>query len=220
MNQQASPLQKFISAIVIFGGLGVLGAIPAGLMGFFGGAQMASDMYVLAAIVISSWFPLKVLIDAYVKKQAPQWIIPLGSSVASFIMLAFGAIVVIPFLYMMTFTAFLTGILMYIFAGNSLISGLLAALLIQSFFIFRGAQREKELGVENNVFVRFHDMNMSQNYSISIDAQSSRAAEHPYDEKPDVLYLPSERLHDVEEGDNEDEGMTIRIDSQSEQDES
>lgn len=40
MNQPASPLQKFVSAIFIFGGLGLIGAIPAGMMGLFGGIKL------------------------------------------------------------------------------------------------------------------------------------------------------------------------------------
>lgn len=218
MNQPASPFQKFVSAIFIFGGLGLIGAIPAGMMGLFGGIQVASEVYLLTMLIISLWFPLKVLIDASVKQQEPQWIIPSISGGTSLFVLLFGFIVIIPFLYMMTFTAFLAGVFMYLFTGNNLLMALLAAFAVQSISIYRSAQREKELGVDNNIFVRFQDMNMAQNYDISIDAQSSRAAEQPYDDEPDVLFLPAERLRQVED-DDDDEGMTIRFDSQSEEDE-
>jgi hypothetical protein len=215
MKQLPSLLQKILTGFVIFAGLGLLGALPAGFLGLLAGTQVAGDVYLLATLLISSWFPLKVLIDAYVKKQEPMWSIPPGSNLFSLIILVFGFIVMIPFLYMMTFTAFLAGMLAYLITGNSLILALVAALTIQSFSIYQTAQKEKEMGISNNLFVRFQDMNMSMNYDISIDTESSRVAQEPYNDRP-VLLLPAERLREVDDDfddDFDDEQMTITIDS-------
>lgn len=222
-QQQSSSLQKIIAGLIIFSGLGIIGALPAGMIALMGGTQFASDIYLLAMLVLSTWFPLKVLVDQYIKGHSDFGLPTIKLNSLSLIVLGFGSIVMIPLLYMMTFTAFLAGIFAYLFAGNSLIITLLAAFAVQIFSLYRAAQREKELGVTNNLFVRFQDMNMSANYDISIDAESSRAAEQPYDDTPDILFLPSERLQQVDEFDDENDNMTITIDpqdSQSEQDES
>jgi signal transduction histidine kinase len=224
MKQQAALLQKIFFGILIFAALGILGALPAGFLGMMGGTQVASEIYVLAALVIASWFPLKVLVDRFVKGQTGFDFPAIKLNMLSLTMIGIGSLVLIPVLYYFTFTAFLSGVFAYLVAGNSLAIALLTAFAVQSFSIYQAAQKEKELGVSNNLFVRFQDMNMSSNYDISLDAESSRAAQQVYEDTPDMIFLPAERLQQVQDDyDDEDENMTITIDpedSQSELDES
>jgi signal transduction histidine kinase len=226
MKQQVSLLQKIFFGILIFAGLGILGALPAGFLGLMGGTQVASEIYILAALVIASWFPLKVLVDRFVKGQTAFNLPSIKLNMLSLTMIGIGSLVLIPVLYYFTFIAFLSGLFAYLIAGNSLAIALLTAFAVQSFSIYQAAQKEKELGVTNNLFVRFQDMNMSSNYDISLDAESSRAAQQAYDDTPDMIFLPAERLqqfNDEDDYDDEDENMTITIDpedSQSELDES
>ena len=209
------PAKNTLIALLISAGVGLAGAIPFAILGLiFGGADVARDIYILEALILGSWLPLKTIIDTQVKGQSTFRIPDIRLNSLSVFIVMVGFMIVIPILYFATFTAFLVGALLYSFAGNNLLLALVAGLFVQIANIYRGSLREKAMGTHNNIFMRVQDFSQS-GFNVEIDPSQVRQ-QTPREDEPQVIYLPEDNLRDRSEDDLSDEQpMTINIDPDS-----
>lgn len=206
-----SSMKNLIYGVLFLMVVGLLGAIPFGIIGllFSGSAIIARDVFVIVAVTLSAWLPLKLLIDSQVKGQQ-NFRIPNFNPLALIIGL-FGSIVFIPVLYSLTFAAVLIGILAYVLMGNLLAVGILTALIAEAGNIYRGSLREKELGVDNNIFMRVQNMS-ANGFDVTINPERMQRSE-PRDDSPEIVYLPEDNLRDRATSSESDEPMTITLDT-------
>ncbi|MEL7433800.1 MAG: hypothetical protein AAFN11_07620 [Chloroflexota bacterium] len=191
-DRQPATIQDYLMGIILLLTVGLVGAIPFGILGLiFGSATAAGDVFFLVATILSAWLPLKLAIDAQVKGrtafQMPR-ITP-----ATLIVATFGFIVIVPVLYALTFSAILLSGLSYILLEN-VYAALLIGLGIQAMNIYRGAQREKAMGVNNMVFMRMQDMTAG-GFDVALDPENI-TRQQPRADEPQVIYLPEDRLGD------------------------
>lgn len=192
--------------------IGLIGAIPFGMLALiFGGVDSARDIYILQAVLLGGWLPLKYLVDTQVKGQSSFRMPQINLNQLSLFVLMLGLMIIIPVMYFTTFTAFLFGALTYSLGGGSLAVALLVALAVQIGYMVRGSQREKAMGVNNSVFVRVQDFG-SSNLNIQIDPEQVRR-QSPREDVAPLLYSPEDTLRDRSQDDSDSEQvMTINID--------
>jgi hypothetical protein len=186
---------RWLYLALLFIALGLVGAFPALLLAYFfsaGQTTVAWQVYLIGAVLLASWLPLKAIIDSRVKGQPLNIIFPqqVNSLAVSFALVAF--LFFIPVLYFSTFSSFLFAIISYLFInsiGYSFLSfplALLIALLAQSHALYRGALQEKQFGTGNMVFMRFNDMAYGDEIILNAERQTPR----PYESE--ILILPAE----------------------------
>ena len=204
-------LKNILIALVVSAGVGLIGAIPFAILALiFGGVDAARDIYILEAVVLASWLPLKTIIDTQVKGQSSFRIPDISLNSLSLFIVMVGFMIIIPILYFATFMAFLVGALLYNFSGNSLALGLLAGLLVQAVNIYRGTQREKAMGTNNQIFMRVQNFSQS-GFNVEIDP--AQVKQHtPRDDEPQVIYLPEDNLRDRSQDTIDETPMTFNID--------
>lgn len=207
-------LKNSLVGLVLFTGIGLVGAIPFIMLGLiFGNIDTARDIFLLEALILGSWLPLKALIDTQIKGQFNFRLPNIRLSSLSLVIVLVGFMLIIPFLYAVTITAFLVGALLYALTGGNLLIAVLAGLAVQIVNMIRGAQREKELGVGNNIFMRVQDMG-ADNFDIAIDPENIKRQTPREDDAP-VLYLPEDNLRDYEPSPTDESPMTITLDSEA-----
>lgn len=192
--------------------LGIIGAIPFGVLAFIlGNADSARDMFILEALLLSSWFPIKFLIDLQVKGQSNFRLPNISFNQLSVFILLVAAIPLLILLYTSTFFSFLLAALAYRFTGGSILTAVILGLGLQAMNIYRGTQREKAMGTMNNVFMRVQDINQG-GFNINIDP-SEVTQQTPREDEPQVIYLPEDNLRERSYDTlADDEAMTINID--------
>lgn len=194
MNPQQRPpatLQDIALGMLLLMVVGFIGAIPFGILGLiFGNANNAQDVFLMVGAILSAWLPLKLLVDSLVKER-PNIQLP-RINAATLIIAIFGSIVIVPVLYGLTFTAIIFAALTY-FLTQNVILGLLVGLGVQAANIYRGAQREKAMGVNNAFFMRMQDM--SGGFDVTINAENV-SRQQPRTDQPQVIFLPEDRLRD------------------------
>ena len=204
-------IKNSLIALLLFIGIGLVGAIPFIIIGLiFGNFQTAQHIYALEAIILASWLPIKALADSQIKGQFNFRLPNIRLSSVSLVIIFVGFVLIIPFLYAVTFSAFLAGALLYAFSGGNLVLAILAGLGMQTFNVVRGSQREKDSGVGNNIFMRVQDVG-SSSFDISIDPESVQRQTPRQDEAP-ILYLPEDNLRDTKAEIVDDTPMTITLD--------
>ena len=197
---------RWLYLVFLFIALGLVGAFPALLLAYFftaGQGAIAWQIYLIGAVLLGSWLPLKALIDSRVKGQPLGLVFPkhINSLAVSFALVAF--LFLIPVLYFSTALTFLIAILIYNLSNFPI--AMLAALLVQSIFLYRSAVQEKEFGTSNMVFMRFNDMAFSDDVILNAERQTPR----PY--APEILILPAEI--EEEEYFDDDSDNIIQTDS-------
>ncbi|GAB5490450.1 MAG: hypothetical protein Phog2KO_06650 [Phototrophicaceae bacterium] len=203
--------KNILIALLLFIGIGLVGAIPFIMIGLiFGNFETAQNIYALEAIILASWLPIKALADSQIKGEFNFRLPNIRLSSVSLVIILVGFMLIIPFLYAVTFSAFLAGALGYAFSGGNLLVGILVALGMQTFNVVRGSQREKESGVGNNIFMRVQDVG-SSGFDISIDPESIQRQTPRQDEAP-ILYLPEDNLRDYEPEPVDETPITITLD--------
>lgn len=207
-------LKNSLIGLVLFIAIGLVGAIPFIMLGLiFGNVDTARDIFLLEALILGSWLPLKALIDTQIKGQFNFRLPNIRLSSLSLVIVLVGFMLIIPFLYAVTITAFLAGALLYALTGGNLLVAVFAGLAVQIVNMVRGAQREKELGVGNNIFMRVQDMG-ANNFDIAIDPESIKRQTPRQDDAP-ILYLPEDNLRDYEPLATDETPMTITLDSEA-----
>ena len=207
-------LKNMLIGLVLFTAIGLVGAIPFIMLGLiFGNVDTARDIFILEALILGSWLPLKALIDTQIKGQFNFRLPNIRLSSLSLVIVFVGFMLIIPFLYAVTITAFLAGALLYAFTGGNLLLAVIAGLVVQVVNMVRGAQREKELGVGNNIFMRVQDMGKG-NFDIAIDPADIKRQTPREDEAP-ILYLPEDNLRDYEPPSTDETPMTITLDPEA-----
>lgn len=206
-------IRDSIIALLISFAVGLIGAIPFGIIGLiFGGATGAQHIYWIQVAILSSWLPLKFLIDAQIRGQSNFRLPQISLNRLSLTIIMLGLMVIIPILYFTTFTAFLIAAVIYNVAGGNLIIGMLAGLMLQAVNIYRGTMREKQMGVNNSVFVRMQDFGNTSNFNIEIDPSQVKR-QTPREDIAPTLYLPEDNLRIRDETTlADDPPMTINID--------
>lgn len=209
------PLKDRILTILLFVVVGLFGAIPLGILGLiFGDVSNARDMVILGALVLGSAMPLRLGIDQMVKGQA-GFQLPSQFNGLFLSILSVALIVIIPFLYLLNFMALLVGIIAYVASSGSLLIAVLVALMYQIVTIYRNAQREKELGINNNIFMRMGDISAG-GFDVSLNSERMQQ-QTPREESPQIVYLPEDNLRERPQTNYDDEPMTITIDPDAEQ---
>jgi len=201
------------SLIVLLGSilLGIVGAIPFAMLAFiFGNADSARDMFILEALLLASWFPLKFLIDLQIKGQSNFRLPDISINQLSIFILIVAAIPLLLLLYTSTFFSFVVAALAYRFTGGGILTALILGMGLQAVNIYRGTQREKAMGTMNNVFMRVQDINEG-GFNINIDP-SQVAQQTPREDEPQVIYLPEDNLRDRSQATFDEQPMTINID--------
>ncbi|MEO1290419.1 MAG: hypothetical protein AAFV93_21955 [Chloroflexota bacterium] len=193
--------------------IGLIGALPVAMVALlFGGAEVARDIYTLQAILLGGWLPLKFLVDAQIKGQSSFRLPKISLNQLSLFILMFGLGIIIFVMYFTTATAFLLGALTYSFTAGNLLIALLVGLIIQITYMVRGSMRERDLGVNNAVFVRMQDFGNS-NFDIRIDPEQVRR-QTPREQVAPLLNTPEDNLRDRSYDDttSDQAPMTINID--------
>lgn len=195
--------------------LGIMGAIPFGILAFiFGNGDSARDMFILEAVLLGSWFPIKFLVDLQVKGQSNFRLPKFSVNQLSIFILLVAAIPLLLLLYTNTFLSFIFGAFVYRFTGGSILTALILGIGLQAMNIYRGTQREKAMGTMNNVFMRVQDINQG-GFNINIDP-SQVTQQTPHEDEAQLIYLPEDNLRERSYDTlADDEPMTINIDPDS-----
>ncbi|MGB7341224.1 MAG: hypothetical protein WBC91_20165 [Phototrophicaceae bacterium] len=206
-------IRDSLIALLISLAVGLIGAIPFAILGFiFGGATTAQNIYLIEVALLSTWIPLKFIIDVQLRGQSTFRLPQINLNLLSLTIIMLGLMVIVPILYFTTFTAFLIAAVLYNVTGGNLLVGLITGLLVQATNIYRGTLREKQMGVNNGVFVRMQDFGNASTFNIEIDP-SQVTRQTPREEQAPILYLPEDNLRIRDEQPFADEQpMTINID--------
>lgn len=209
-----TPLKSSLIGSLLFITIGLVGAIPFFMLGLiFGNVETGRNIYMLSAAILGSWLPLKILIDSQIKGQVNFRLPDIRLSSLSLMIIALGFMVIIPFLYFVTAGAFFVGALTYAFFGGNLLFAMAIALIMQTVSMIRGAQREKETGSRNNIFMRVQDFG-SGGFDVSLDPETITRQEPRQADAP-ILYLPEDNLRDYEPQATDDTPMTITLDPEA-----
>jgi|GEM_PF-6192277 len=203
--------KNIVFGLVVALALGLIGAIPFGILGLiFGGVEIAREFYLIQAVILGSWLPLKVLIDNYVKDNSEWRNMPdIPFNPAWIVVLIFVAMMSTIVLYFFTATALLITTLTYMFSQSAIFAAI-AGLIVQIVMIYRTAQREKALGINNRMFSRVQTFSQNS-FVVEINPDTVRR-QTPREVEPQVIYLPEENLRDRSEDISEQPPMTITID--------
>lgn len=191
--------------------LGIIGAIPFGILAFiFGNADSARDMFILEATLLTSWFPLKLLIDAQVKGQSNFRLPKFSLNQLSIFIVLLVTIPLLLLLYTSTFLSFILAAFAYRFTEGSILTALIIGMSLLIVNIYRSSQREKAMGTNNSFFMRMQDVSQG-GFVVEIDP-SQVARQTPREDEPQIIYLPEENLQDRQAEASQDPPMTINLD--------
>lgn len=149
----------------------IMSGLPIGLLSWLlFGPQAGQAMFWLVGLLVGSFIPLKIGIDALVK-QGSGLRIPLGQlSPAALMIGSLALVVVIPILWFATAPAFFGGALVYLVTGNALAT-VVFALLLQIISLVRLSRIEKASGRTSSVFSRMTQMQDTFNMETIIITQ-------------------------------------------------
>ena len=118
------------------------------------GPDAALAMGALTGSLVAGWLPLKLLVSRIV--HGPSNLLsqlPSATSLPAFFLATLVFLFMIPFLWLTTFPAFIVGVVAYLLSGDNALLAILAALAVQSFRMYRFAQRELASGQRQPFFV-------------------------------------------------------------------
>lgn len=223
-SENASPIIQVIASIIQFGIVGFVGSVPLGLItAFIYGPMVGREIWLLGAILMGSYFPLRSLIARIANQEGVINYIPGSLNLSPLVIGALGFLVMTPLLWILTFSALILGLVTYVFL-QSILLAIVAALGLQVFNIYRQNQNTKSFTTMFNV--NFQDL--SQRFGAEtlvlgdddvevyvIDDDEDR--EDTYLEEGVIYHLPEGEDRPVMMRDDDEEEIII-IDSDSDGD--
>lgn len=193
MPEQQFRITNLILALLVLGLLALLAALPSAILAaIFGGWEGFKAIYIIHALLIFSWYPLKLLLDKLLRGEAKH-IIPIDNIPLLLPLFVFIGLVFTPLFWFLTFQAFAIGILAYIFSQNVFVA-LSLAFGVQIFNLYRRVNYEKATG---DSFIRYVPHDMQANFRM-VELRSSDVGVQA-DEALQLLSLPSENTRQSEQ---------------------
>jgi len=191
-DTKASPIVQVIATLIQFGIVGLIGTLPlALLLALLYSPQIGGEIWILAAVLVGSYFPIHSVIKSMLHGSSSINYIPKHFNVPILIVSALAFLFMIPVIWIATFTALVIGLITYAFLGQNLVLSLVFALAFQLFNVYRQVKASPTSDMSNFV-VNFQDM--SQRFggatTIVINPENVRGAES--EDAPIVYHLPEQ----------------------------
>lgn len=165
-------VQRLLTAFIILTMVGIIGALPAGILGALFGAGW--DILLLYAAIIALWLPQKMLADQLVKGETRLLsLLPSTINPDLLPLVLPVSFIFVPFIWSLTAIGFFAGVFGYI-SFQSLPIALVIGLILQQASVYRSAQIEKQSGNRSNLFTVFENMQTNMNVqAFTIDADGN-----------------------------------------------
>lgn len=192
--QNSSPIVQVIASVIQFGIVGFLATIPiAFIAALIYGANVGGEIWLLGAVLVGSYFPLRSVIGSILHGTGNVNYIPSHLNLPMLILAAFAFIIMIPVLWMATFFPMIIGLITYAYFGQSLLLALLVSMTIQVVSAYRQIKNSSQMGMSHIFTGNLQDL--SQRFgtdTIVIDGDSTHDYEVESEDEPDVVYhLPA-----------------------------
>lgn len=226
--QNSSPLIQVIATLIQFGIVGFVGSVPLGLIAaFIYQPVIGRDIWLLGAVLMGSYFPLRSLIARITHKEGMLNYIPNNLNLSLLVIGALGFLIMTPVLWMMTFSALIAGIVTYAFLGQHILLALLVALGLQVFTIYRQNQNASNFTTAFNV--NFQDMSQRFRENTLVlddddidvyvmDDDADDGEEDTYLEEGVIYHLPQSTKATPQLHHDDEEIIIIEPDSDAQQD--
>jgi hypothetical protein len=190
-DTKASFIVQVIATLIQFGIVGFIGALPlAILIALLYSPQIGGEIWILAAVLVGSYFPIHSVIKSMLHGSSSINYIPKHLNVPILLVSALAFLFMIPVIWIATFSALVIGLITYAFLGQNLALSLVFALAFQLFNVYRHVKASPANDM-NSFVVNFQDL--SQRFgtdAIVINPENVRGAES--DDVPIVYHLPEQ----------------------------
>jgi hypothetical protein len=190
-NKPASLVVQLIATLLQFGIVGFIGALPLALLtAIIYSPQAGSEIWLLGAVLVGSYFPIRSIIESRLHGASSINYMPKHFNLLILLVSAMAFLFMIPVLWAATFTAMVIGLITYALLGQSVLLALVLALAFQIVNVYRQVKASPESGM-NNFVMNFQDL--SQRFgteTIVINPENVRGDE--YADAPIVYHLPEQ----------------------------